>query len=230
VAGLTTGPNIFTVYRKTLEVSPAWLKSLRGVEVLTNGGPAGPLEMAINGTTIPNGASSTASPEAMLAAFKPGANLITFLAKAGGGGNGGFDNIYAFRRLPGGKIVDISNDWTGWTSDTTSEAVNFPAKGKWTLVRKTITLSDEEKAAGSIWAEVEGGVAAVSVNGRVLYSANHYGAMYPSGATYRVNITAALKKDGPNEIAIGSSSWINGQFLPGDVNVGSVKLVVVPKD
>jgi hypothetical protein len=229
VAGLTTGPNIFTVYRKTFQVTPAWYKGLRGVEVLTNGGPAGPLEMAINGKTIPDGTSRTAPPDQVLAAFKPGANLLTFLAGPGGGGNGGFDNIYAFRRLPAGKIVDISDNWTGWTSDTTSEAVNFPAQGRWTLVRKTLTLSDEEKAAGSIWAEVEGGIAAVSVNGRVLYPSNHYGAMYPSGATYRVNITAALKRDGPNEIAIGSSSWINGQFMPDGMKVGSFKLVLVPK-
>lgn len=230
VAGLTTGPNIYTVYRKTFEVAPAWLKGLRGVEVQTNGTPSGPLEMAINGKTIPEGATTSAPPEQVLAALKPGENLLTFLAKPGGGGNGGFDNIYSFRRLPAGKIVDMSGGWTAYTGDTSTEQVNFPAKGKWTLVRKTLTLSDEEKAAGSIWAEVDGNIAAVSVNGRVLYFSSHYGAMFRPGEVYRVNLTAALKKDRPNEIAIGPGSWLNGQFVPGDLHVGSFKLVLVPKN
>jgi hypothetical protein len=98
------------------------------------------------------------------------------------------------------------------------------------MIRKDLTLTDEMKAAGSIWAEVDGNTSAVSVNGHVLYYSSHYGAIYGPGPIYRVNLSAALNHDGPNEIAVGSGNWINGQFAPGDVNINSVKLVLVPKD
>jgi len=86
------------------------------------------------------------------------------------------------------------------------------------------------KAAGTIWAEVDGNTAAVSVNGHVVYYSSHYGSIYPPGQIYRVNLSGALNRDGTNEIAIGSGNWINGQFSPGDLNIASVKLVLVPKD
>ncbi len=228
VAGLTTGPNICTVYRRTLQVSAAWLKDLRGVEIMSTGGPSGPLEMAINGKVV-LGTPGADAPENVLSALKPGTNLLTFFAKSGGA-NGGFNNIYALRRLPAGKFVDISSGWTGITSDTTSENVNFPAKGQYTMIRKNLTLTDEMKAAGSIWAEVDGNTAAVSVNGHVVYFSSHYGAIYQPGQIYRVNLSGALNKDGANEIAVGSGNWINGQFLPADLNIASVRLVLVPKD
>ena len=229
VAGLSTGKNIVTVYRKTFTVTPEWLKGLRGVQLMTNGAPSGPMEMAINGTVISGDRGPGEEPEKILATLKPGTNLLTVLAKAGGGGNGGFDNIYSLRRLPAGTFVDISGDWTGYTSDTDSAKVDFPAKGQWTMVRKMVTLTDEERAAGSIWIEIEGNLAAMSVNGHVLYNSSHYGAMYPPGHLYRVNITADLKKDGPNEIGMGPGSWISERFEPGPLEIGSVKLLLVPK-
>jgi hypothetical protein len=229
VAGLSTGPDVITVYRKTFQVTPAWLKDLRGVEIMptSGGGPVGPIEMAINGKVV-FGTPGAEKPENVLAALKSGMNLLTFYCKSGGG-NGGFDGLYALRRLPAGKFVDISSGWTGQTGDTTTEPVSFPAKGSWTLVRKDLTLTDEMKAAGSIWCEVDGPTAAVSVNGHVLYYSSHYGAIYPPGQIYRVNLSAALKHDGPNEIAIGGGNWINGQFTPSPLEVASVKLVLVPK-
>jgi hypothetical protein len=230
VAGLSTGPKIVAVYRKNFTVTPQWLKGQRGVEVMTNGGANGPTEMAINGTRISGGDQPAATPEQVYTALKPGTNLLTILAKAGGNGNGGFDNIFSFRRLPKGQFVDISGDWIGFTSDSDSAKVDFPAKGDWTIVRKMVTLTDAEKAAGSIWAEVDGNPAAVSVNGHVLYFSSHYGAMFQPGQIYRVNITAALKKDGTNEIAVGPGSWINGQFVPGTLDIKSVKLLLVPKE
>jgi hypothetical protein len=203
------------------------LQGLRGVEIMSTGGPSGPLEIAINGKVV-LGQPDADKPENVLAALKPGTNLLTFYCKSGGE-SGGFNNLYALRRLPAGKMIDISGDWTGITSDTSSEPVSFPSKGTWTLVRKNLTLTDEMKAAGSIWCEVDGSTAAVSVNGHVLYFSSHYGALYQPAKIYRVNITAALKRDGPNEIAIGPGSWINARFEPGDLEVGSVKLVLVPK-
>jgi hypothetical protein len=227
VAGLTTGPNICTVYRKTIQISPDWLKDLRGVEIMSTGGPSGPLEMAINGKIV-LGAPDADKIENVLSALKPGVNFITFFAKSGGA-TGGFNCLYALRRLPAGKFVDISTDWTGFTGDASSENVSFPAKGQWTLLRKSLTMTDEMKAAGSIWAEVDGNTMAVSVNGRVLYFSSHYGAQYPPGKMYRVNLTAVLKKEGSNEIAIGSGNWLNGQFAPGPMEIGSVKLLLIPK-
>jgi hypothetical protein len=229
VAGLSMGTNIVTVYRKEFTATPEWLKGQRGVEIMTNGGPMGPIEMAINGTRILGGGSPDVTPEQVYAALKPGANLLTVFAKAQGNGNGGFNNIYSLRRLPAGEFVDFSTDWVGYTSDTDSAKVDFPAKGSWTIIRKTLTLTDAEKAAGSLWVEVDGNTAAVSVNGHVLYYSSHYGSMYPPGRMYRVNVTSDLKKDGPNEIAIGSGNWLNARFLPGDMDITSVKLLLVPK-
>jgi hypothetical protein len=230
VAGLSMGPTVVTVYRKTFPVTAEWLKGLRGVQLMSNSdGPGNPIEMAINGTRLFGGGAPAATPEQILAALKPGSNLLTILAKAGGGGNGGFGTIFALRRLPAGEFVNISGDWIGWSGDTESAKVDFPAKGEWTMVRKTLTLTDAEKAAGSIWVEVEGGVAAVAVNGHVLYNSSGYGALYPPGNPYRVNVTSVIKRDGPNEIGIGDGNWLNGQFLPGHMDVASVKLLLVPK-
>ena len=50
--------------------------------------------------------------------------------------------------------------------------------------------------------------------------------MFPAHEYLTVNITAALKKDGPNEIGIGPSSWLNGSFTPDRLNIASVKLYV----
>jgi hypothetical protein len=228
VAGLSRGPKIVTVYRKTFTVTPEWLKGLRGVQVLSNGSSAGPMEMAINGTTLSGGSSTPATPEQVLTTLKPGTNLLTLLARAGGDGNGGFGNIFALRRLPAGQMVDISGDWTGYLSDTESAKIDFPAKGSWTMVRKWLTLTEAQRGAGAIWLETDGNIGAVSVNGRVLYNSNP--SLYQPGNPYRVNITAAIKRDGPNELGMGVGNWLNGQFLPGPIEIKSVKLVFVPKE
>ncbi len=230
VSGLSGGPNVVTVYRKNFTVTPEWLKGARGVQILANGGPFGPLEIAINGTRVSGDGSAEVTPEESLAALKPGANLITLLAKAGGTGNGGSSHIFALRRLPAGEFVDISNDWTGYLSDDDSAKVDFPAEGEWTMVRKTLTLTDAQRAATSLWIEVDGSVAAVSVNGHVLYNSAGYGALYPAGNRYRVNVSSVIKRDGPNEIGIGGGNWINGQFLPSHLHVNSVKLLLVPSE
>ena len=226
VAGLSTGPNIITVYRKSFTVTPEWINGLRGVQLMAMGDARGPLEIAINSSII-SGGPSPATTEQILAALKPGANLLTFFAKAAGDGNGGTNAVYALRRLPAGDIVDISSDWTGWLSDTSTAKVDFPAKGNWTMVRKMITLTAAQQNCSSIWLEADGNTAAVSVNGRVLYNSNP--SLYPAGNPYRVNITADFKKDAPNEIGLGTGNWLNGQFLPAELQINSVKLILVPK-
>ena len=225
-AGLTIGRDILTVYRKTFTVTPQWIDSLRGVQFMAsvNTDAKGPLEIAINGKSI----SAPASTANILGALKPGANLLTILARAGGNGNGGFSSIFALRRLTAGKTEDISGGWTGWLNETESAPVDFPAKGDWIMLRKTVTLDDAGRAARSIWIEVDGGIT-VSVNGRVLYSSSHYGAQYPPGNPYLVNVTADIKRDGPNEIGLGAGNWLNGQFRPAPTQVNSVKLILAPK-
>jgi hypothetical protein len=86
VAGLSTGPNIVAVYRKTFSVTTDWIKGLRGVQVMTDGSPIGSIEMAINGTRISGGGTPDATPEQILATLRPGINLLTVLAKPGADG------------------------------------------------------------------------------------------------------------------------------------------------
>lgn len=225
-AGLSTGTNVWAVYRKNIKVDAAWLANLRGVELMRHEGRfAGTAEMAMNGTVIARNEMPVATPEQILAALKPGDNLLTILASGRrGDGDGGVTTYFALRRLPAGKEVDISSDWTGYATEVDPASVSFPARGEWIMLRKQVTLPE---GAHDVWIDVEGDAAAVSVNGRVLYNSNRYGSIFPSRGVLRVNISAALRKDGPNEIGIGTGNWLNGTFSPARMEVRSVKLYLV---
>ena len=228
-AGLSTGTNIWTVSRKTVKIDAAWLKNLRGVELLRNDARFdGPGEMAINETLIARDDVPVATPAQILAALKPGDNLLTYLCNGRkGDGNGGVTSDIELRRLPAGKEIDISSDWTGYATEVDSAKVSFPARGEWVMLRKPVTVPGSARA---VWIEVDGDAAAVSVNGRVLYNSNRYGSIFPSRDVLRVNITAALRKDGPNEIGIGTGNWLNGTFSAARMNVRSVKMYLVSQN
>jgi hypothetical protein len=228
-AGLATGQNLWGVYRATLDIDPGWLKNLRGVELSYQQGRYISMgEMAINGTLIARNEADAATPAQILTALKPGRNLITFLIRNTPDGDGGFYSNFALRRLPAGQEIDLSSDWTGYDKEVASSKVNFPAQGEWIFLRKMWTLPEAARDH-SVWIEVEGSAGVVSVNGRVLNAGNRSGGNYSVRGGLRVNITAALHKSGPNEIALGTSSWPYGSFSAAKMDVHSVKLFFVPR-
>lgn len=230
-ANLPRGRNLWAVYRQDIVLTPAWLKDLRGADLIRSGARSwwnNVREAAINGRTVMIGGQPAKS-EAVLAALQPGLNRLALLSSAGGDGNGGFYGQLGLRRIPGasGEIIDLSRGWTVYPTDVDPQAADFPGKGAWGLARKTVRLP-EAAANCTVWIEIDGSPSAVAVNGRLRYASNNYGARIQPRPLL-VNVTPDVRFGADNEIAFGPSDWFD-RFEPRDLSVAAVKLILVPKE
>jgi hypothetical protein len=230
-AGLKRKPGLWAVYRKTIEIDPAWLKDLRGVEFVQT-----PVrswwnnlkDITVNGLIILE-KGKPVNRDKILSSLKPGKNQLTLLSSSGADGNGGFYGEMGFRRIPGasGEIMDISSGWTVYPVETEPQSVNFPGKGKWMMARKNVNLPVKFKGR-DVWIEIDGNASCVAVNGRLRYVSNNYGAKI-SPKPYLVNITPDIRFGEDNEIAFGNGRWMEHiQQYP--VDVRSISLILVPKN
>jgi hypothetical protein len=229
-AGMKRSPGLWAVYRKTIDIDPAWLQDLRGVEFMQT-----PVrswwnnlrDVTVNGLTILE-KGRPVNQDKILAALKPGKNQLSLLSASGADGNGGFYGEMGFRRIPGasGETMDVSSGWTAYPAETDPKPVDFPAKGEWLMARKNVNVPAKFKGS-DVWIEIEGNASCVAVNGRLRYVSNNYGAKL-SPHPYLVNITPDIRFGVDNEIAFGSGNWmVRVQKYP--VDVRSVKLILVPK-
>lgn len=230
-AGLRRGPELWAVYRKSFNVDPAWLKDLRGVDLIRNL-QARSLwknirDITLNGVSIGTGTSSI-PPEKILAVLKPGKNILRLLSGADADGNGGFYGDIGFRRIPGasGKVVDISKDWTAYPDEISPAKVNLPKSGDWMLVRKKVTVPRELQGR-EVWLEVDGSPLLASINGQLRYNSNVYGARIASRNLY-LNVTPDIVFGGPNEIVFSQSNAL-GELSSRKMDLNAVRLVFVPR-
>jgi len=227
-AGLQRSPDLWATYRKTFQIDPAWLDDLRGVELVRTAARSlwGNLRrVTVNGVAIYEDGKEV-NRDKILATLKPGANELAILTSGDKEGNGGFFGEMGLRRIPGasGEILSLQDGWTAYPSDIESVEVSFPAKGKWLMARKNVTIPDKYKAH-QVWLEVDGASTAAT-NGRVRYASNNYGAKI-SPRPYLVNITPDVKFGQENEIAIADGNW-RDSIRAGSMDIKSAKLILVP--
>jgi hypothetical protein len=222
--GLRTGKNLWSVSQIKINVNAKWLSDLRGVEVLWGLGFHTDQQMALNGTPI--GDKGKYDQAQVLAAFKPGENVLSVLCGANGAGNGGMIADFVLCPVPGAgaKTLDLNTGWTVYPTDITSQLVDLPANGDWLMARQTVKIPDQYRDC-QVWIEAPG-VSQVSTNGALRYPSNNYGARYHRSSLL-VNITPDIHFGQDNEIALGSGNWGDG-IKVGPMKLQSVRLLFIP--
>lgn len=226
--GLRTG-DVWTVYRTTIEASPAWLRGLRGAEVVWSW-PYRPewfVDVRINGLVIAR--DTMADQGKILAALHPGSNEVTVIAGPRRDGIGGMNNLMAVRGIPGagGEVIELNDGWTLQATETSAKAVVLPLKDAGLMLRRQITIPERMRGS-TFWLEVTGEprtTRCAAVNGRFRYAANAYGAQF-NAAPLLVNVTPDIRFGVDNEIAVGGD-W-HGGFKVAGMDIRSARLVVVP--
>ncbi|HEY3416141.1 MAG TPA: hypothetical protein VGM23_04565, partial [Armatimonadota bacterium] len=235
-AGMRLGTNLWAVYRKTLDVDPAWLAGLRGADVYIGFSrfDSSIRQMTINGVPIMEN-NQPVNRDKLLGAIKPGANLLTVLCSAHNDGNGGFAADFCIRRIPGadGDRMDFSTGWDVYTSDVEHQTVNFPWSGTRMMARKTVVIPEKYKG-GEVWIETTGvsngpggPPCFVAANGRWRYTANNYGAKYGFTQPFLINITSDIHFGEKNEIWLSGNNWHDG-LRPTPGNYGAATLILIP--
>ncbi len=229
--GLHMGPDIRTVYRKTITIDPAWLSGLDAAQLIPDRIGGDMRQMAINGLTIVDH-GALVHQDQLLAALKPGANTLTVVCSGNPDGNGGLTGDFCIRRIPGGDKMDISSGWDLYSSETEKTVVDFPWSGVSLMARKQVVVPEKYrgcdvyiKAANVPGKDGQPGF--VATNGRWRYTANGYGAKHTDMMPMLINITPDIKFGQPNDIWLGGR-WNNG-IAPGQVTFGTATLVFAPR-